>query len=108
MPLTPHDAHRLGAIGELLNFVGALVLAADLFLRQRKENEAKLLDPLGAWGRRNRLSATHNNVPVSDPDFTARVLDGWSKRLGYVGIALLAAGFLCLFGYHLIYLFYAE
>jgi hypothetical protein len=100
MPLTPHDAHRLGAIGELLNFAGAIVLAADLFLRQKKEAEAKLLDPLGAWGRRNRLSATHKNVPVGDPDFTARVLDRWTKRLGYVGIALLAIGFLCLFSYH--------
>jgi hypothetical protein len=53
MPLTPHDAHRIGAIGELLNFAGAVVLAADLFLRQRKENEAKLLDPLGAWTKKS-------------------------------------------------------
>ena len=91
-----------------MNFAGALVLAADLFLRQKKEAEAKLLDPLGAWGRKHGLSATHKNVPVSDLDFTAKVLDRWTRRLGYWGIGLLAVGFLFLLGYHLFYIYNGE
>jgi hypothetical protein len=74
LPLTSHAAHCIGAIGELLNFACALVLAADLFL-PKKEAEAKLLDPLGEWGRKHGLFATHRNVPVSDLDFTAKVLE---------------------------------
>jgi hypothetical protein len=96
LPRTSHAAHWIGAIGELLNFAGALVLAADLFLRQKKDSETKLLDPLGEWGRKHGLSATHQNVPVSDPDFTEKVLDHWTRRLGYWGIGLLAVGFLSL------------
>ena len=53
LPLTSHAAHCIGAIGELLNFAGALVLAADLFLRQKKEAEARTLDP---W--RNGVQST--------------------------------------------------
>ena len=106
--LNSHAAHWIGAFGELLNFAGALVLAADLFLRYKKESEAKALDPLGEWGRKHGLSATHKNVCVSDPDFTAKVLDRWTRRLGYWGIGLLAAGFLSLAGYHMIYIFSGE
>jgi hypothetical protein len=108
MPLTSHDAHCVGAIGELLNFAAAVVLAADLFLRQKKEAEARLLDPLGEWGRRHGLSATHKNVPINDLDFTAKVLDRWTRRLGYIGIGLMAVGFLCLVCYHLFYIFNGE
>jgi hypothetical protein len=108
MPLLSHYAHCVGAIGELLNFAGAVVLAADLFLRQKKEAEAKFLDPLGEWGRQHGLSATHNNVPVSDPEFTAKVLDRWTRRLGYIGIGLMALGFLCLVGYHVFYIYNGE
>jgi len=108
VPLTSHDAHCIGAIGELLNFAGALVLAADLFLRQKKEAEAKLLDPLAEWGRKHGLSATHKSIPVSDPDFTAKVLDRWTRRLGLIGIGLLAIGFLLLVGYHLFYIYNGE
>jgi hypothetical protein len=108
MPLTSHYAHCVGAIGELLNFAGAVVLAADLFLRQKKEAEAKLLDHLGEWGTKHGLSATHKNVPVSDLEFTAKVLDRWTRRLGYIGIGLMATGFLCLVGDHLFYIYHGE
>lgn len=51
----------------VLNFIGCV-------------KEAKLLDPLGEWGRKHGLTATHNDVFVSDADFTAKVLDGWTRR----------------------------
>jgi hypothetical protein len=108
LPLTSHTAHWIGAFGELLNFVGALVLAADLFLRQKKDSEAKVLDPLGEWGRKHGLSATYKNVSVSDLDFTPKVLDRWTRQLGYWGIGLLAVGFLLLVGYHLFYIYNGE
>jgi hypothetical protein len=108
LPLTSHAAHCIGAIGELLNFAGALVLAADLFLRQKKDAEAKLLDPLGEWGRKHGVSATHNNISVCDPDFTEKVLDRSTRQLGFLGIGLLAVGFLSLVGYHLIYIYHGE
>ena len=103
-----YAAHWIGVIGELLNFAGAVVLAADLFLRQKKESEAKLLDPLGEWGRKHGLTAIHHDVSVSDADFTAKVLDRWTRRLGYWGIGLLALGFLALVGYHLAYILSGE
>src|SRR5882724_10352936 len=79
-------AHWIRVTGELLNFAGAVVLAADLFLRQKRNPEAKFLDPFGEWGRKQGLTAIHHDVSVSDVDFTVKVLDRGARRLGYWGI----------------------
>lgn len=101
-----HVAHWIGAIGELLNFIGALILAGDLLFRQKRDSEAKLLGPLGDWGRKHGLTATYRNVEISDLDFAAKVQNRWSRRLGLLGIGVMALGFLSLVGYHLVSIYF--
>lgn len=93
---------------EALNFVGALVLARDLFLRQKEASEVKRLNRLGQWGRKHGLAAEYENVSVGDPDFTEKVLGRRASRLGYWGIGILALGFLSLVGYHLVAIYFGE
>jgi hypothetical protein len=97
-----HFADWIGAIGELLNFVGALILARDLFLRRKEASEIKRLNRLGQWGRKHALSAEYEHVSVGDPEFTDKVLDRRASVLGYWGIGFMALGFLALVASHLI------
>jgi hypothetical protein len=46
-----------------------LILAGDLLFRQKRDAEAKLLDPLGEWGRKHGLTAVHKNVEIRDLDY---------------------------------------
>jgi hypothetical protein len=100
MPAASHLPHIIGTIGELLNFTGALVLARDLFVRQREHKEAKRLRARHEWGRAHSISAKFQGVPINDPDFVEKVQGQRTSRLGYIGVGFMAAGFLCLAGYH--------
>jgi len=106
--MPPHAAHWIGTAGELLNFVGALVLVRDLFLRRKEASEVKRLNRIAEWGRKHRLSAEYEHVSVGDPDFTDKVLGRRASLLGYWGIGCMALGFLSLLGYHLVAIFYGE
>ncbi len=103
-----HPAHWIGAFGELLNFAGAAVMAADLFLREKEQAEARRLRQLGAWGRKHNLPATRKGVAVNAEDFAEKVLGRRASRLGYWGLGLLALGFGLLVTYHLIAIFFGE
>jgi len=103
-----HLAHWIGTIGELLNFIGALVLARDLFLRRKEASEIKRLDRIGQWGRKHGLTAEYERVSVGDPDFTNKVLGRRASLLGYWGIGFMALGFLALVASHLIAIYRGE
>lgn len=103
-----HLAHWIGTLGELLNFIGALILARDLFLRRKEASETKRLNRLGQWGRKHNLSAVYEHVSVGDPDFTDKVRGRRASRLGYWGIGFMALGFLSLVAYHLIAIYHGE
>jgi hypothetical protein len=103
-----HVAHWIGTAGELLNFIGALVLARDLFLRRKEASEVRRLNRLAEWGRKHDLSAEYENVSIGDPDFTGKVLGRRASLLGYWGIGFMALGFLSLLGYHLVAIYYGE
>ncbi len=104
----PHPAHWIGAFGELLNFTGAVVMAADLFLRQKEQERARRLRLLGAWGKKHDLPAKRKGVAVNADDFVEKVLSRRASRLGYLGVGLLALGFVLLLAYHLIAIFLGE
>jgi hypothetical protein len=103
-----HGAHWIGTFGELLNFVGALILARDLFLRRREAADLKRLNRLAEWGRKHNVSAVFESVPVSDPEFTEKVQGRRASLLGYWGIGFMALGFLALVAYHLIDIYHGE
>jgi hypothetical protein len=103
-----HAAHWIGVAGELLNFAGALVLAADLFLRRNEHSEAKRLEPLGEWGRKHGLSAKYKTVPVSAADFAEKVQGHRTGLLGFWGVLFIALGFLSLVGYHLVAIYMGD
>jgi hypothetical protein len=108
MPSHSHIAHWIGTIGELLNFIGALVLARDLFLRRRESAEIERLDLIGQWGRKHGLSAEYKNISIGAPDFTERVRGRRASLLGYWGMGFLALGFLSLVSYHLVAIYHGE
>ena len=70
--MSEHLAHWIGTTGELLNFIGALVLAMDLFLRPKEASEAKQLSTMGEWGRKHGLSAEYESVSVGEAEFAFR------------------------------------
>ena len=100
--------HLIGAIGEALNFIGALVLALDLLRRGREATRRKKLARMGDWGRRHHLSAAYRTIPVNDPEFEERVLARGAVQLSYVGLGFLAFGFLLLVGHHLLAILWGE
>jgi hypothetical protein len=110
MEATSHAylGHLIAAIGEALNFIGALVLALDLLRRGRESTLTKKLARMGDWGRRHRLSATYRAIPVSDLEFEERVLARGAAQLAYLGLGLLAFGFLLLVGHHLLAILWGE
>ncbi len=103
-----HVAHWIGTIGELLNFIGALVLALDLFLRRKEPSERKGLNQMRQWAEKYGVSAVYENVSVGVSDFTEKVLGRRACRLGYWGIGFMALGFLSLVTYHLIAIYHGE
>ncbi|HMD49334.1 MAG TPA: hypothetical protein VKG79_09560 [Bryobacteraceae bacterium] len=108
MPIPDHFAHWVGVAGELLNFAGAVVMARDLFVREKEQAEARRLRRLGAWGKKHGLGAVRKGVPVNADDFAEKVLGRRASRLAYWGVGLLGLGFLFLLAYHLIAIYHGE
>ena len=94
-------SHWLGIGGELLNFLGALVLALDIFLRSRERRREKSLSKIGDFARKNSLDrTTYKGSMVSGADFPQDVIDNRATAIAYIGTALLATGFLLLIAHH--------
>jgi hypothetical protein len=94
-------SHWLGLIGEGLNFFGALVMALDVFLRHKEHVFQKKLDALARVARTKQLhSTTYEGYRLSSEDFSYDVLHRRSTITAYIGVALLAFGFLFLATYH--------
>jgi hypothetical protein len=94
-------SHWLGIIGESLNFLGALIMALDIFLRGHERRREKKLGKLAQFARENGLERTiYRGFRVTSADFPQNVLDDRATVIAYVGIAILAAGFLLLIGHH--------
>lgn len=96
-------AHRIGIVGESLNFLGALVLALDIFLRRREHAMSKRLVLLNAFAIRTSLKSTYyKGKRIDAPDFPTTVLHEHATFVAYCGVALLALGFLSLVAYHVV------
>ncbi len=93
--------HELGMLGEFLNLIGALVLALDLFYRERERDREKKWSHIAEFGRANDLNRTeYKGLRITSPDFTSNLSDRRAAFIGYVGMAFLVLGFLLLIGYH--------
>ena len=95
-------AHWLGLIGESLNFFGAVILALDIFLRKRGEEELRKLEDLSVYARKFNSPATYKGFAVADPHFARDVTHWNAKKLAYAGTILLALGFALLIAYHVV------
>lgn len=101
--------HVFGLFGEFLNFLGAVVLACDVFMRQKEHILKEDLDRLASLEKSNNLnSTTYKGFFLSSDDFSQKVLHRRSALTAYCGIALLAFGFLLLVAYHGILMWYAN
>jgi|SRR5579863_6645735 len=94
-------AHWIGAIGEVLNFVGALIMALDIFLRRQDRERAQKLANLSSFSERSGLkSAIYKGFPASSADLSFLVLQRHATRLAYWGVGCFACGFSLLVLYH--------
>ena len=99
-------AHGIGLAGEGLNFVGAVVVAGDLFDRSRERRRAdnrRIINSLGVSANLTRTA--YRNVDIASAGFVNSISDRAATRLGIIGMAIMALGFLCLASYHLIEIF---
>lgn len=98
-----HLAHEIGLAGEALNFIGAVVLALDLFQRPVERRNLQDLQQLGGFGREFGLERTrYGGVVISSDDFHDIISDRRTLRLAWFGATLMALGCLCLALYHLL------
>jgi hypothetical protein len=96
-------AHWIGLFGEALNLAGAIVLARDIFNRQREHDRRQRRSKMSAdFRERNAKSIYYKGVTVAAPDFAERVAQVYAMKLAYWGLGLLIAGFSCLAAYHLL------
>jgi hypothetical protein len=94
-------SHWLGLIGEGLNFLGALVMALDIFLRQKEHVLKARLDQLMQFAQVNGLSVTtYKGRRLASNGFSEKIVNRRSIAIAYGGVALLAAGFFCLALHH--------
>jgi len=96
--------HWLGFGGELLNLLGAIALARDLFLRKREETLKAGADQAAKAGRKFGSTArtAEGDLPLSTMNVGSDYIIFRATKLGYIGVGLLIAGFLLLTGYHLL------
>lgn len=93
--------HLIGIVGESLNFLGAGALACDILLRSPEHARRKRLGALHDFATRTGLErVTYQGIPVILQDFAEKVLDRRAARFGFLGVGLLALGFLLLVIYH--------
>jgi hypothetical protein len=96
-------AHSLGIAGEFLNFVGAILLGVDLFLRGQFRKRGSQLSRLHDFAVRNRLhSVRYMNTMVALPDFRELIDEQRARQYGFAGASLLVGGFALLVCYHAI------
>jgi hypothetical protein len=93
--------HLIGIIGELFNFFGAVALAFDILLRQPERVRGRRLTELRDFVVRTGLEGVlYKKFTVASPDFVENILDRKAAVCGYIGVGLLAVGFLLLVVYH--------
>jgi hypothetical protein len=94
-------AHILGIAGELLNLIGAILLAIELFMRRAQREEDTKNARLHEIAVRSGLKTTAvNGIPVADPAFKELMAEQRAKNLGFTGAAFLICGFGFLVAYH--------
>lgn len=94
-------SHWLGLIGECLNFLGAVVMALDIFLHRREQRLERKLDRLASFARSNlMMTTTYGGYRLSSDDFTQNVIHRRSLIRAYGGVTLFALGFLLLVAHH--------
>lgn len=93
--------HVLGIAGELLNFVGALILAWDILSRQRQRAQMLKLSALNKFATKYELSGTYKGLPVASNDLGERIVEQQVTFLGWIGVGFLLLGFALLVGYHI-------
>jgi hypothetical protein len=102
-------AHWIGFAGEVVNFVGASVLALDLILRRHEFGELKEFRRLKSFVEEHGIEhAEFRKVPLRDPDFTSLLIARRASRLGLLGVAFLGLGFCLLGSYHLIEIWHGS
>ena len=88
-------------MGEFLNFVGAFILALDIFRRPKLRRQAGKLQQLRDFGREFSLETiTYKGVDICSARFEEIIADRYSTALGATGVAIMGLGFLCLMAYH--------
>jgi len=93
--------HYLGLAGELLNFVGAGVLALEMRQRHHLRRQESELDAFHSFGTRHALRFVQvEGIPLTQSDFRNAVIDGRTLRIWYGGMFCLIGGFLLLVTYH--------
>jgi hypothetical protein len=96
-----HFAHEIGLVGETMNFIGAVVLAMDLFQRPRERRNLRSLQQLRDFGQKFALKSTrYGGIGICSDDFHDVVSDRRTLALAWVGAGMMALGFLCLILYH--------
>jgi hypothetical protein len=94
-------SHTLAMIGELLNFLGALTMALDIFLRGREREREEKLRRIAEIGRQYNLTRTiYRGSRITSSNFVYSILDRRATVIAYIGAALFASGFLLLLIHH--------
>lgn len=92
--------HVLGIVGELLNFIGGLILAWDILSRQRQRARRAKLLALNEFATRYELSGNYRGLPAASDDLGERIVEEQVTFWGWVGVGFLLLGFALLVGYH--------
>ena len=94
-------SHWLGMIGELLNLLGALTMALDIFLRGRERQREERLNLISETAQKAGIKRTiYKGYDVSSERFALSVLDAKTTMIAYIGCALFVGGFLMLIAHH--------
>jgi hypothetical protein len=97
-------AHCLGLTGELLNFIGALIIAMDLFGRGSEEERRKSYEMASKSHRELDSNAVsrEGHYEVAATGFVNDYLSYMQRRLAWWGTGFMLSGFLLLAGYHVL------
>jgi hypothetical protein len=81
--------------------MGALIMALDIFLREKEHQLEKKLERISAIARANGFkSAIYRGRNVAEKEFVRKVLHRRAVQIAYCGAAFLIVGFLCLSFHH--------
>jgi hypothetical protein len=94
-------SHILGIIGELLNLIGAILLAIELFMKRSYREEDMKNSLLHDLAVESGLDSTYiGGIRIADPGFQERMAEQRAKNLGFAGAVFLTVGFGFLVAYH--------